>query len=162
MIAKTRAEFPLKVSTKRFTQNYCFQESGWLPLPVAHQITGHTNFPWKPFAKTLMWRHIMQKIPWFCKFNILFIWLKIATVSAWNFKFQISCFLYLKTFEVYIYIYIYIMHIMYLLYIYYLYLIKMLIQKIKCIKSKFWTVCEKMVKTSISKELPLLRDQNLI
>ena len=38
MIAKTRAEFPLKVSTKRFTQNYCFQESGWLHFPVAHQI----------------------------------------------------------------------------------------------------------------------------
>ena len=31
MIAKTRAEFPLKVSTKRSTQNYCFQESDWLP-----------------------------------------------------------------------------------------------------------------------------------
>ena len=45
MIAKTGAEFPLKVSTKRFTQNYCFQESGWLPLPVANQITGHTDFP---------------------------------------------------------------------------------------------------------------------
>ena len=33
MIAKTRVEFPLKVSTKRFTQNYCFQESGWLHFP---------------------------------------------------------------------------------------------------------------------------------
>ena len=30
MIAKTRAEFPLKVSTKRFTKNYRFQVSGWL------------------------------------------------------------------------------------------------------------------------------------
>ena len=30
MIAKTRAEFPFKISTKHFTQNYCFQESGWL------------------------------------------------------------------------------------------------------------------------------------
>ena len=28
MIANTRAEIPFKVSTKRFTQNYCFQESG--------------------------------------------------------------------------------------------------------------------------------------
>ena len=45
MMAKTRAELPLKVSTKRFTQNYCLQESGWLPLPVAHQITGHIDFP---------------------------------------------------------------------------------------------------------------------
>ena len=33
MIAKTRAEFPFKVSAKRFAQNYCFQESGWLPFP---------------------------------------------------------------------------------------------------------------------------------
>ena len=33
MIAKTRAEFPFKISTKHFTQNYCFQESGWLLFP---------------------------------------------------------------------------------------------------------------------------------
>ena len=33
MIAKTRADFPFKVSTKRFTQNYCFQESDWLLSP---------------------------------------------------------------------------------------------------------------------------------
>ena len=44
MIAKIRAEFPFKVSTKRFTQNYCFQELGF-SFPVAHQITGHTDFP---------------------------------------------------------------------------------------------------------------------
>ena len=98
--SKDYSRFLVKVSTKCFTQNYCFQESGWLPLPVAHQITGHTDFPWKHFAKTLMWRHIMEKIPWYCKFNVLFIWLKIAAVSAWNFQFQISCFLRLKTFEV--------------------------------------------------------------
>ena len=42
----------------------------------------------------------MQKIPWYCKFNALFIWLKIAAVSVWIFKFQISCFLCLKAFEV--------------------------------------------------------------
>ena len=33
MIAKTRAEFPFKISTKCFTQNYCFQESGWFLFP---------------------------------------------------------------------------------------------------------------------------------
>ena len=33
MIAKTRAEFPFKVSTKRFTQNYCFEESSWILFP---------------------------------------------------------------------------------------------------------------------------------
>ena len=43
--SKDQSRFLLKVSTKCFTQNYCFQESGWLPLPIAHQITGHTNFP---------------------------------------------------------------------------------------------------------------------
>ena len=84
----------------RATGSYCFQESGWLLLPVAQQITGHTDFPWNHFVKTLMWRHIMQKIPWYCKLNVLFIWLKIAAVSAWNFKFQISCFLCLETSEV--------------------------------------------------------------
>ena len=45
MITKTRAQFPLKVSTKSFTQNYIFQESCWLPLPVGHKITEHTDFP---------------------------------------------------------------------------------------------------------------------
>ena len=33
MIANTRTEFPLKVSTKRFTQNYRFQEPGWFHCP---------------------------------------------------------------------------------------------------------------------------------
>ena len=47
----------LKRSTKRFSQNYCSQESGWLPRPVAHQITGHIDFLWKYFG-TLMWSHI--------------------------------------------------------------------------------------------------------
>ena len=53
MIARTRAEFSFKVSTKRFTQNYCFQESGWLLFPGrspdywAHEFAGeafHKNF----------------------------------------------------------------------------------------------------------------------
>ena len=35
MIAKTRAEFPFKVSTKRFKQKFCFQESGWLLFPCS-------------------------------------------------------------------------------------------------------------------------------
>ena len=30
MIAKTKSEFPFKVSKKRLTQNYCFQKPGWL------------------------------------------------------------------------------------------------------------------------------------
>ena len=47
----------LKCSTKHFSQNYCSQESGWLPCPVAHQITGHIDFMWKYFG-TLMWSHI--------------------------------------------------------------------------------------------------------
>ena len=69
-------------------------------IPVALQITWYTDFPWEHFMKTLLWLHIIQKISLYCKFNVLFIWLKIAAVSAWNFKLQISCFLYMKTFEV--------------------------------------------------------------
>ena len=42
----------------------------------------------------------MQKIPRYCKFNVLLILLKIAAMSAWDFKFEISCFLCLETFEV--------------------------------------------------------------
>ena len=56
---------------KCFTQNYFFQESSWLLLHIAHQITGHTDFLWKHFAKTLTWCHIIQKIPCYCKFNDL-------------------------------------------------------------------------------------------
>ena len=43
--SKDQSRFLLKVSRKCFTQNYCFQESDWLPLPVAYHITGHTDFP---------------------------------------------------------------------------------------------------------------------
>ena len=70
-------------------------------FPVANQITGHTDFPWKHFLKTTMWRHTMKKIPWYCKFNVLFIWLKIAPVSAWNSTFQISWVFCLKTLKYY-------------------------------------------------------------
>ena len=44
MIAKTRAKFSLNVSTNA-SYKICYQESGWLPLPVAHQITRNTDFP---------------------------------------------------------------------------------------------------------------------
>ena len=33
MIAKTAADFPFKVCTKRFTQNYFFHEYSWLLFP---------------------------------------------------------------------------------------------------------------------------------
>ena len=39
---KRQSRVPFKFSTKRFTQNYCFQESGLrFSFPVAHQITRH-------------------------------------------------------------------------------------------------------------------------
>ena len=123
----------------------------------------YTDFPWKQFVKTLTWRHIMQKIPWYCKFNVLFIWLKIAAVSA---VFQISSFLCLEIFEVlehsfiehplwrsfltktivciyiytyiYIYIYIYIYTYIYILYVYiYMYLCKIYEYIFKKNKSKY-------------------------
>ena len=51
MIAKTRAEFPFKVSTKRFTQNYCFQESGWLLFPSSTPDNWTHGFPVKAFRE---------------------------------------------------------------------------------------------------------------
>ena len=90
----------IKVFTK------CFQGKSVRP------VIWWADFPWNRFAKTLMWRHIMQNIPSHCKFNVLFIWLKIAAVSVWNFKFQISCFLCLKTSEV-LYIYTVVVLILY-------------------------------------------------
>ena len=51
MIAKTRAEFPLKVSMKRFTQNYCFQESGWLHFTGSSPDYWTHSFPVKVFRE---------------------------------------------------------------------------------------------------------------
>ena len=51
MIAKTGAEFPLKVSTKRFSQNYCFQESGWLLFPGSSPNYWTHWFPMKAFRE---------------------------------------------------------------------------------------------------------------
>ena len=48
MIAKTRAEFPLKVFTKRWTKSSCFQESGWLHFPGSSDYWKH-SFPVKVF-----------------------------------------------------------------------------------------------------------------
>ena len=93
--------FLFNVYMKRFAQNFCFQESGWLLFLGQLSRLLDTDFPRMHCVNTLMWRHIIQKIPGYCKFNVLFIWLKIAAVSAWNSKFQISCFLCLKTLEVY-------------------------------------------------------------
>ena len=47
MIVRTRADFPFKVSRKRFTQNYCFQESGWLVLPGSSADYWTHGFPVK-------------------------------------------------------------------------------------------------------------------
>ena len=80
-------KFPWNVSSKiTFSSNLAI-----FTFSVAHQITGLTDFPWKHFVKTLMWPHIIHDI---VSFNVLFIWLKNPAVSAWNFKFKISCFLY--------------------------------------------------------------------
>ena len=47
MKTKTRAEFPFKVSTKRFPQNYFFQGSGWLFFPGSLQDYWKHGFPVK-------------------------------------------------------------------------------------------------------------------
>ena len=92
-----------RISLKSFHEmlhrKLLFQESGWLFFP------GSSSYYWKPrflvkgFRENFNVTSYLQKIPQYCKFNILFIRLKIAVVSPRNFKFQISCFLYLKTFK---------------------------------------------------------------
>ena len=42
-----RSDFPFKVSTKRFTQNYCFQESGWHLFPGSSPDYWTHGFPVK-------------------------------------------------------------------------------------------------------------------
>ena len=54
MIVETRADFPFKVSMKRFTQNDCFQESGWLLIPGRSPDYRTHGFPVKDLVKTLM------------------------------------------------------------------------------------------------------------
>ena len=51
MIARIRAEFPFKVSTKHFTQNYCFRESGWLLFPGCSPDYWTHRFPVKAFRE---------------------------------------------------------------------------------------------------------------
>ena len=68
MIAKTRAEFSFKASTKRFTQNYCFQESDWLLFPGSSTDYWRQGLLVKAFRKNFDVTSIMLKIPWYCKF----------------------------------------------------------------------------------------------
>ena len=50
-IAKTRAEFSLKVSRKCFVQNYCFQKSGWLVFTSSLPDEWTQGFPMKAFCE---------------------------------------------------------------------------------------------------------------
>ena len=51
MIGKTRGEFSFKVSTKWFTQNYCFLVSGWLLYPSRSPGYWSHEFPVKAFRE---------------------------------------------------------------------------------------------------------------
>ena len=51
MRAKTRADLPFKVSPKRFTQNHCFQESGWLLFPGSSPDYWTHKLPAKAFRE---------------------------------------------------------------------------------------------------------------
>ena len=44
-------QFLFKVSTKRLTQNYCFQESGWLLFPGSSPDYWTHGFPVKAFCE---------------------------------------------------------------------------------------------------------------
>ena len=50
-IAKTRAEFSLKVSRKCFVQNYCFQKSAWLVFTSSLPDEWTQGFPMKAFCE---------------------------------------------------------------------------------------------------------------
>ena len=51
MRAKARAKLPFNVSTNCFTQNYCFQESGWLLLHGSSPDYWTHGFPMKAFRE---------------------------------------------------------------------------------------------------------------
>ena len=51
MMTKTRAEFRLKISMKRSTQNYCFQKSAWLLTPGSSPNYWTHRFPVKAFRE---------------------------------------------------------------------------------------------------------------
>ena len=84
MIVKTRANFPFKVSTKYFTQNDCLQESGWYLYPSSSPDCWTNAFPMKASHKNFNVRsyYAEDTMVLYFKFNILFIWQKIAAVSA--------------------------------------------------------------------------------
>ena len=48
---ESRVSFPRKVSTKRFTQNYYFQESGWLLFPGSSSDNWTHGFSVKAFRE---------------------------------------------------------------------------------------------------------------
>ena len=80
MIVKTRAEFPFKVFRKRFTQRYYLQESGWLLFPGNSPDYQTHGFLVKAFRENFNVTSYYAKDS--LEFNVLFIWLKIAVVSA--------------------------------------------------------------------------------
>ena len=51
MIAKTRSDFPFKVSAKHFNENQCFQKSGWLLFPGSSPDYWTHGFPVKAFRE---------------------------------------------------------------------------------------------------------------
>ena len=51
MVAKTRADFLFKVFAKRFTQNHCFQESGWVLVLSASPDYWTHRLPVKAFRE---------------------------------------------------------------------------------------------------------------
>ena len=71
-----RAEFSVKVFAKRFTQNYCFQESGWLLFHGTSPDYLTHGFPVKAFCQnfnaTLYYAEDTM-VSSVCKFNVLFI-----------------------------------------------------------------------------------------
>ena len=101
IMAKTRAEFSFINSMKNFTQNYCFQESGWLLLPGSLADFWTHGFLVKAF-------HEKFNVTSYYAEGTLILYISTFYWFDWRLlqyqhetlSFQVSYFLYLKTFEV--------------------------------------------------------------
>ena len=138
------AEFRFKVSTKRFTQNYYFPESGWLLFSSSSLYNWAHAFPvilckrYHSIASLTFysfgWRLLQcQDETLSSKSVIFFVWNSLKYINIYLYIY-IYVYVYIYYIYIYIYIHIYIfIHIHIYIYIYiYIYYIYM------CVYSKYY------------------------
>ena len=103
MLATKKAIFFYRVFSKRFAQNYCFQNFSWLLLPYSPHYSWTYKFLVKAFPENfnLTACYVMLTYHIIVNFSILFILQNFNVVTEWNFKFQISSFLCFKFFDLF-------------------------------------------------------------